>query len=135
MFYSTAAVELSSGTDCSFSLAHRNFPRPTILHLLSREQEEERGAERQQAIGQRRGNDADRSKATDDRQVSFCWVYFLESSWLFDAERYPGVIGIQDEKIWRKVHREEKENTHLESDQTSHFYSVTGWQSNIILLC
>lgn len=36
------------------------------------------------------------------------------------------MIGIQDKKICRKDHREEKENKHLESDQKNHFYSVTG---------
>lgn len=77
MFYSRAAAEPSSGTDCSFSLAHRNFPQPTILHLLSREQEEERVAERQNTIGQRTGNDADQGTVRDDGQMLFCWVYLF----------------------------------------------------------
>lgn len=77
MFYSRAAAEPSSGTDCSFSLAHRNCLQPTILHLLSREQEEERGAERKHAIGQRTGNDADQVTVRDDGRVLFCWVYLF----------------------------------------------------------
>lgn len=131
-FYSTAVAEPSSGIDCSFSPAHRNFPQPMILHLLSTEQKEETGEKRKKKqqkqkqkkhgaqLGHKTGNDA-------DDQVIRSGKTGLKSSRLVEGSRRwrsicnleveKGIIGRKRRKNIQKVISKSDSNIYKDLEQ------------------
>lgn len=78
-----------------------------ILHLLSTEQEEERGAETERAIGRRTGS-------------GLGWRFLIR----LIVGRRNIQVGLKSsmERFEGKDHREEKENKHLENDREKNLH-------------
>lgn len=98
MFCNTVVEALSAGKGCSFSPGRRNFPRPTILPLLSRDRDHRDRSlkvEEMEAEG-RSGWLSDRAEGASQEGDRSNYILFIRGNCIQQEVRFPVFFSTSD---------------------------------------